>query len=83
MPIFDLNGNTLHPLETKGNTAILQGSQVTISETAAGLLNSTFKTDAVKAGLLVGIATITVDIRACFLAGADPHGRRPAEVTDS
>lgn len=63
VPIFDLNGNTLQPLETKGNTAILQGSEVKISETAAGLLNDTFKTDAVQAGLLVGTATITVDTR--------------------
>ena len=61
VPIFDLNGSTLNPLETKGNTAILQGTEVKISEPAAGLLNDTFKTDAVKAGLLVGVATITVD----------------------
>ncbi len=61
VPIFDLNGNTLQPLETKGSTAILQGSEVKISAAAAGLLNDTFKTDAVKAGLLVGVATITVD----------------------
>ena len=33
VPIFDLNGSTLNPLETKGNTAILQGTQVKISET--------------------------------------------------
>ncbi len=61
VPIFDLNGNTLQPLRTEGDTAILQGSEVKISETAAGLLNDTFKTDAVKPGLLVGVATITVD----------------------
>jgi hypothetical protein len=63
VPIFDLNGNTLQPLKTSGNTATLQGSEVKISETAAGLLNDTFKTDAVKPGLLVGVATITVDTR--------------------
>jgi hypothetical protein len=61
VPVFDLNGNTLQPLETEGDTAILQGSQVKLSEAAAGLLNDTFKTDAVKAGLLVGVATITVN----------------------
>ena len=61
VPIFDLNGNTLQPLETEGNTATLQGSEVKISEAAAGLLNDTFKTDAVKPGLLVGVATITVN----------------------
>ena len=61
VPIFDLNGSTLKPLATEGKNAILQGTQVKISEPAAGLLNDTFKTDAVKAGLLVGVATITVD----------------------
>ena len=34
-----------------------------ISADAAGLLNKTFKTDAVKAGLLVGIAKITVNTK--------------------
>jgi hypothetical protein len=63
VPIFDLNGSTLNPLETKGDNAILQGTQVAISATAAGLLNDTFKTDAVKPGLLVGIATITVNTK--------------------
>ncbi|GEP35323.1 hypothetical protein NSZ01_30910 [Nocardioides szechwanensis] len=61
--LFNLNGSTLKPLETKGNTAILQGTQVQISDVAAPLLNDTFKTDAVKAGLLVGIATITVNTK--------------------
>jgi hypothetical protein len=36
---------------------------VLISDTAAGLLNKTFKTDAVKAGLLAGIAKITVNTK--------------------
>ncbi len=59
--LFDLNGRTLKPLQTGPNdTAILQGTEVKISEDAAGLLNETFKTDAVKPGLLVGIATITI-----------------------
>ncbi|CCQ13735.1 putative uncharacterized protein [Rhodococcus sp. AW25M09] len=59
--LFDLDGRTLQPLATgPDNTAILQGTEVKISETAAGLLNDTFKTDAVKPGLLVGVATITV-----------------------
>ncbi|MDJ0395598.1 hypothetical protein QMK17_19950 [Rhodococcus sp. G-MC3] len=59
--LFDLDGRTLNPLATGPNsTAILQGTQVKISETAAGLLNDTFKTDAVTPGLLVGVATITV-----------------------
>jgi len=58
--LFNLNGSTLEPLKTEGNNAILTGTQVEISDVAAPLLNDTFKTDAVKPGLLVGIATITV-----------------------
>lgn len=59
--LFDLDGRTLQPLATgPDNTAVLQGTQVKVSETAAGLLNSTFDTDAVAPGLLVGVATITV-----------------------
>lgn len=58
--VFKLDGRTLKPLQTKGNTAILEGTKVQISDVAAPLLNDTFKTDAVKPGLLVGIAKITV-----------------------
>ncbi len=61
--LFNLNGSTLKPLQTKGDTAILQGTQVEISDVAAPLLNETFNTDAVKPGLLVGIATITVNTK--------------------
>jgi hypothetical protein len=62
--LFQLDGRTLKPLEVKGSEAVLTGTKVEISPDAAGLLNDTFKTDAVKAGLLVGIATITVDVPA-------------------
>jgi hypothetical protein len=62
--LFDLHGGTLKPLQTGPNdTAILEGTTVHISSDAAGLLNKTFKTDAVKAGLLVGIAKITVNTK--------------------
>ena len=61
--LFELNGSTLKPLQSKGNTAILEGTKVSISEVAAPLLNDTFKTDAVKPGLLVGIAKITVNTK--------------------
>lgn len=62
--IFKLNGTTLKPLQTgPGNTAILEGTTVHISKTAAGLLNDTFKTDAVEPGLLVGIAKITINTK--------------------
>jgi hypothetical protein len=58
--LFKLDGRTLKPLSTGSGTATLQGTKVEISPVAAPLLNKTFKTDAVKAGLLVGIAKITV-----------------------
>jgi len=58
--VFTLDGATLKPLTTSGDTATLTGTKVEISPVAAPLLDSTFKTDAVKAGLLVGIATIKV-----------------------
>ena len=61
--LFKLNGSTLKPMQSKGSTAILEGTQVQISEVAAPLLNETFKTDAVKTGLLVGIAKITVETK--------------------
>jgi hypothetical protein len=58
--LFDLYGGTLKPLQKDGNNAILEGTTVHISSVAAGLLNKTFGTDAVKDQLLVGIAKITV-----------------------
>jgi hypothetical protein len=58
--LFQLDGRTLKPLATGSGTATLEGTQVKISPVAAPLLNETFKTDAVKPGLLVGIAKITV-----------------------
>ncbi len=61
--VFNLDGRTLNPLKAEGDTAILQGTKVTISEVAAPVLNDVFKTDAVKPGLLVGIATITVNTK--------------------
>ena len=61
--LFELDGRTLKPLQTKGSTAILEGTKVMISGTAAPLLNKTFKTDAVKTGLLVGTAKITVETK--------------------
>ncbi|MET4097485.1 hypothetical protein [Arthrobacter sp. UYCu712] len=61
--IFNLDGSTLKPLAKSGDTAILEGTRVLISDTAAGLLNKTFKTDAVKADMLVGIAKITVNTK--------------------
>ena len=59
--IFTLNGSTLMPLQSEGDTAILEGTEVYVSPVAADLLNSTFGTDAVTSDLLVGIAKITVN----------------------
>lgn len=61
--LFKLDGRTLKPLETVGSTAILEGTKVEISDVAAPVLNKVFKTDAVKPGLLVGIAKITVNTK--------------------
>ena len=62
--LFQLDGRTLKPLQNGPNgTAILEGTKVEVSPDAAKLLNDTFGTDAVKAGLLVGIATITINTK--------------------
>jgi hypothetical protein len=61
--LFQLDGRTLKDLQVEGDTAVLEGTKVMISPDAAPLLNETFKTDAVKAGLLVGIAKITVNTK--------------------
>ncbi len=61
--LFKLDGTTLKGLQTAGDTAILEGTKVEISPDAADLLDKTFKTTAVKAGLLVGIAKITVNTK--------------------
>ena len=58
--LFSLDGRTLQPLATEGTNAVLEGTKVAISPVAAPVLNKVFKTTAVKPGLLVGIAKITV-----------------------
>ena len=60
-PLFFLDGRTLKPLETGAdNTAILEGTTVKLKQEAADLLNDTFKVDALKAGLVIGVAKITI-----------------------
>lgn len=61
--IFNLDGSTLKPLQKEGDTAILEGTRVLISDVAAGLLNKTFKTEAVKNNMLVGVAKIIVNTK--------------------
>ncbi len=61
-PLFFLDGRTLNPLEAKDNgTAVLQGTTVKLKAEAADLLNKTFKIDALEEGLVIGVATITVN----------------------
>ncbi|HEX8306033.1 MAG TPA: hypothetical protein VF612_14240 [Jatrophihabitans sp.] len=61
--LFNLDGTTLKALQTAGDTAILEGTKVALSPDAAALLGKTFKTTAVKGGLLVGVAKITVNTK--------------------
>ena len=62
-PLFFLDGRTLNPLETRGNKAILEGTTVKLKEEAATLLNDTFGVDALEAGLVIGVAEITIDTK--------------------
>lgn len=62
-PLFDLWGGTLKPLKVQNGNAILTGTTVHVSQTAADALNKVFNTTAVKKGLLVGTATITAQIQ--------------------
>ena len=61
-PLFFLDGRTLQPLKTAGSTAVLQGTTVKLKDEAATLLNDTFGTDALKGGLVIGVAKITVNV---------------------
>jgi hypothetical protein len=63
-PLFFLDGRTLNPLQTEGQTAILEGTTVKLKQEAADLLNQTFGIDALKAGLVIGVAKITLDVPA-------------------
>lgn len=61
-PLFFLDGRTLKPLETGDNgTAILEGTTVKLKQEAADLLNQTFGVQDLQAGLVIGVAKITVN----------------------
>ena len=61
-PLFFLDGRTLKPLEAKDNgTAVLEGTTVKFKDESAQLLNDTFGVDALKGGLEVGVAEVTVN----------------------
>ncbi|MEA2283879.1 MAG: hypothetical protein QOK21_4486 [Solirubrobacteraceae bacterium] len=64
-PLFFLDGRTLQPLKTRSNgTAVLQGTTVDLMSGAADLLNQTFGVKALKGGLKIGVAKITVNTSA-------------------
>ena len=62
-PLFFLDGRTLEPLRTNadGSKAVLEGTTVKLKQEAADLLNKTFGIDALKAGMKIGVAKITVN----------------------
>jgi hypothetical protein len=60
-PLFFLDGRTLEPLQASGSTAVLEGTTVKLKDEAATLLNDTFGTDALKGGMVIGVAKITVN----------------------
>jgi hypothetical protein len=60
-PLFFLDGRTLEPLQKQESTAVLEGTTVKLKDEAATLLNDTFGTDALKGGLVIGVAKITVN----------------------
>jgi hypothetical protein len=63
-PLFNLDGSTLSaPTMGADGSAVLDGTTVKLSDEAAGLLNSTFKTDALAGGLVIGTSTITVETK--------------------
>ena len=62
-PLFFLDGSDLEPLKTKGDKAILEGTEVTLTEEAADLLNKTFEVDALEKGVPIGDAKITLNTK--------------------
>ncbi len=64
-PLFFLDGTTLKPLRTNadGSKAVLEGTTVELKQEAADLLNQTFGITALKGGLKVGVAKITINTK--------------------
>jgi len=62
-PLFTLDGRSLKPLMIKGKYAILTGTKVKLRKEAAELLNKTFKVNAFKDQFLIGVATITLNLK--------------------
>ncbi len=63
VPLFFLDGRTLKPLMpgTEPDTAVLEGTVVKLTKTAADALNMVFMTDALTEFFTVGVAEITVN----------------------
>jgi hypothetical protein len=63
-PLFNLDGSTLKaPTMQADGSAVLQGTTVKLAPEAAALLNSTFNTNALAGGFVIGVATITVQTK--------------------
>jgi len=63
-PLFFLDGRTLNPLQANDDgTAVLEGTTVKLKDEAAKLLNTTFGIKALKAGLVIGVAKITINTK--------------------
>ena len=63
-PLFFLDGRTLNPLQANDDgTAVLEGTTVKLKQEAADLLNMTFGIDALKAGMVIGTAKITLNTK--------------------
>ena len=61
-PLFFLDGRTLQPLRTTDDgRAVLEGTTVKLKEEAAALLNETYGIEDLKAGMVIGVAKITVN----------------------
>lgn len=59
-PLFFLDGSTLMPVRTEGNNAILEGTTVSLTKTAAEALNKVLGVTALQEFTKVGVAKITV-----------------------
>ena len=63
-PLFFLDGRTLKPLQPgPADTAILEGTTVSLTKEAADLLNKTYGTTALTPFFKVGVAKITVNTK--------------------
>lgn len=79
-PLFFLDGRTLNPLQVNEDegTAVLQGTSVSLTKTAADALNQVFATSALVEFFPVGVATITVE-----LPDTDPTGAPAPAPTET